>query len=274
MEKLILTAAITGAELDKSRCPALPITPAEQAAASKACVAAGASVIHLHVRDAKGQPSQSLEDFRNSVEAIRAACPVKPIIQFSTGGAVGEAMEKRLAPLTLTPTMASFNLGTINFGEEVFVNTFAEMRALAKALDQNGVTPEFEIYDLGHLDNLKKLIKEGVVRAPYHCQFVLGVPGALSGDINALTALVDRLPPDSLWGVAGIGRFELPLAVHAIVMGGHVRVGLEDNVSYSKGVPATSNAQLVERIVRIAKEVGREVASPDEARKILGTKNP
>jgi len=273
MEKLILTAAITGAELDKAKCPALPITAQEQAAEAKACVAAGVSVIHLHVRDTHGKPSQELGDFKKSVDAIHAACHPKPIIQFSTGGAVGESMERRLASLTLKPAMASFNLGTINFGEEVFQNTFAEMRALAAALDKNGVVPEFEIYDLGHLDNLKKLIKEGVVKAPYHCQFVLGVPGALSGDIDALVALVNRLPPDSMWGVAGIGRFELPLAIHAIAMGGHVRVGLEDNVQYAKGEPAKSNAQLAERIVRIAKEAGRPIASPDEARKLLGIQN-
>jgi 3-keto-5-aminohexanoate cleavage enzyme len=275
MEKLIITAAITGAELDKSKCPVLPVTPAEQAAASRDCVTAGASVIHLHVRDAKGAPSQELNDFRQTVESIRKACPSStPIIQFSTGGAVGEAMEKRLAPISLKPPMASLNLGTINFGEDVFVNTFADMRALAKAFDQFGVVPEFEIYDMGHVDNLKKLIKEGLVRPPYHCQFVLGVPGALSGELSALVYLVEHLPENSLWGVAGIGRFELPLAVHAILMGGHVRVGLEDNVQYNKGEPAKSNAQLVERITRIAKEVGRAVATPDEARKILGTKNP
>ncbi len=272
MEKLILTAAITGAELDKATCPALPVTPQEQAKAAKECVAAGASVIHLHVRDALQKPSQSLEDFRRAVDAISAACSPQPIIQFSTGGAVGEAMEKRLASLALRPPMASFNLGTINFSEDVFVNTFADMRALAKTCDQYGVIPEFEIYDVGHVDNLKKLIKEGIVRPPYHCQFVLGVPGALSGELSALLYLVEHLPANCIWGVAGIGRFELPLAVHAILMGGHVRVGLEDNVLYAKGEPAKSNAQLVERITRIAKEVGRPIATPDEARKILGIK--
>ena len=270
MEKLIITAAITGAELDKEKCPVLPITPEEQAAEAKACVAAGASVLHLHVRDDSGKPSQELAHFKRTVEAIRKACGPEPILQFSTGGAVGEAMERRIAPLTLRPDMGSFNTGTINFGEDVFVNTFADMRGLAAAFKQYDIVPEYELYDLGHVDNLKKLIKEGVVSPPYHCQFVLGVPGALSGDAAALVAMIERLPPESSWGVAGIGRYELPLAVHALVMGGHVRVGLEDNIYYSKGVPAKSNAQLVERIVRLAKEVGREIAGPKEARAILG----
>ena len=269
MEKLIITAAITGAELDRAKCPALPITPQEQAAAARACVEAGASVIHLHVRDDQGHPSQELEHFRRSVEAIRKACPVQPIIQFSTGGAVGEAMERRIAPLALKPDMASFNLGTINFGEDIFANTFADMRGLSEGFKRHGVIPEFEIYDAGHLDNLKRLIKDGLVKPPYHCQFVLGVMGALAGEISALVYLTQHLPPESTWAVAGIGRYELPLAVHAIVMGGHVRVGLEDNIYYEKGKPAESNAQLVKRIARIAAEVGRPVATPEEARRQL-----
>jgi 3-keto-5-aminohexanoate cleavage enzyme len=256
--------------LDKKKCPVLPVSPDEQAKASRDCLNAGASVIHLHVRDDSGQPSQELSHFKRSVEKIRGACQSsKPIIQFSTGGAVGEAIERRVAPLSLKPEMASFNLGTINFGEDIFVNTFADMRALADGFKQYGVTPEYEIYDTGHVDNLKKLIKEGILNAPYHCQFVLGVPGALSGDIDGLVYLAKSLPPESAWAVAGIGRFELPLAVHAILMGGHVRVGLEDNIYYAKGQAALSNAHLVERIVRLAKELGREVATPDEARQIL-----
>lgn len=270
MEKLIITAAITGAELDKNKCPVLPITPEEQAQAAKEAVEAGASVIHLHVRDEKGKPSQSLQHFKASVEAIRQACKGnEPIIQFSTGGAVGEKIENRIAPLSLKPEMASFNLGTINFGEDIFVNTFSDMRALNEAFQKLGVVPEFEIYDAGHLDNLKKLIREGLLKAPYHCQFVLGVPGALSGEISSLNYLVQHLPENSHWAVAGIGKYELPLAVHALVMGGHVRVGLEDNIFYSKGVPAKSNAQLVERIVRLAKEIDRPIATIAEARKIL-----
>lgn len=270
MEKLILTAAITGAELSREKCPVLPITPEQQAQAAKECLAAGASVIHLHVRDTAGKPSQELEHFKASMDAIRAATGGKAIVQFSTGGAVGEKIERRIAPLSLRPDMASFNLGTINFGEDIFVNTFADIRGLAAAFKQYQVMPEFEIYEVGHLDTLKKIIKDGLVTAPYHVQFVLGVPGAMSGDIAGLVHLVSQLPAGAHWAVAGIGRYELPLAVHALVMGGHIRVGLEDNIHYAKGRPAKSNAELVERIARLAKEVGREVATPEEARKILG----
>ena len=270
MEKLIITVAITGAELDKTKCPVLPITPDEQATSAKECIDAGASIIHLHVRDDQGKPSQELAHFKRSVDAIKKACNNNVILQFSSGGAVGEKMERRIVPMQLQPEMASFNIGTMNFGEDIFVNTFAEMRALGEAFKKYKVLPEFEIYDAGHLDNLRKLIKEGVVAAPYHCQFVLGVPGAMMGEIANLVFLVEHLPPHSVWGVAGVGRFQLPLAAHAIAMGGHVRVGLEDNIFYSKGKVAKNNAELVARVVRLAKELGRDVATPDEARKILG----
>jgi len=270
MEKLIITAAITGAELSKKECPVLPLTPEEQGQAAKEAVDAGASVIHLHVRDEQGRPSQNISHFTQSVRAIEKACQGNvPIIQFSTGGAVGESIQNRIAPLELKPPMASFNLGTINFGEDIFVNTFSDMRSLSEALRRLEIVPEFEIYEGGHIDNLKKLIKEKVVSPPFHCQFVLGVGGALSGELSSLQFLIQQLPQDSTWAVAGIGRYELPLAVHSIVLGGHVRVGLEDNIYYSKGVPAKSNAQLVERIVRIAKEVDRPIATIAEAKKIL-----
>jgi len=270
MEKLIITAAITGAELSKEQCPVLPITPEEQAQAAKEAVEAGASVIHLHARNEKGQPSQSSVDFKKAIEAIQKACRGNvPIIQFSTGGAVGESLENRLAPLELKPEMASFNLGTINFGEEIFVNTFSDMRSFGESFKRLGIVPEFEIYEAGHIDNLKKLIKEKVVSPPYHCQFVLGVTGALSGELSALQFLITQLPKEATWAVAGIGRYELPLAVHSILLGGHVRVGLEDNIYYSKGNLAKSNAQLVERIGRIANEVGRPIATISEARETL-----
>src|SRR5262245_20180309 len=144
MEKLIITVAITGAELSKDKCPVLPVTPAEQAQAAKECVDAGASVIHLHVRDDAGNASQELDHFKRSVDAIKKACKVAPAIQFSTGGAVGEKIERRIAPLSLKPEMGSFNLGTINFGEDIFVNTFADMRGLAAAFEKYKVIPEYE----------------------------------------------------------------------------------------------------------------------------------
>lgn len=271
MEKLIISVAITGAELSKKEHPGLPTTPAEQAQAAKECVDAGAAIIHLHVRDDQGKPSQEVGHFKRSVEAIHRACKVRPILQFSTGGAVGEAMDRRIAPLALRPEMASFNLGTINFGDEIFANTFPDMRELAKAFKQHEVIPELETYDLGHLANLKRLVKEGVLTAPFHVQFVLGVPGALQGDaFRDLAPLVTQLPENSTWAVAGIGRFELPLALVAIATGGHVRVGLEDNIYFKRGELAKSNAQLVERVVSMARLFGREIATPSEARKLLG----
>lgn len=280
MEKLIVSTAITGAELSKDDTPHLPITPSEQAIAAKDAVKAGASIIHLHVRDDSGQPSQALEDFKRSIEAIRAeikkAGLSQPIIQFSTGGAVGEEMKKRIAPLTLKPEMGSFNLGTMNFGNDVFVNTRPDMRALAKAFKENGVIPEYEVYDLGHIDELYALIKEGVVSAPYHVQFVLGVPGGAlpfkageSPNKKRLEFLASELPENSTWRVAGIGRFERSLAELSIELGGHVRVGLEDNIYFRKGVLAESNAQLVADIVEMAKAQGRALATPEEARKML-----
>ncbi len=184
---------------------ALPVTPAEQGAAAAEAVLAGASVIHLHVRTTKGIRARSSRIFAARSKPIRAAAKPVPTCSFSTGGAVGEDMARRIAPLTLRPEMASFNLGTINFGDEIFANTFPDMRQLAAAMQSNGVIPEFEVYDLGHLDNLRKLEKEGVLKPPYHCQFVLGVPGGLSGDVEALVALVQRLPRGASWALPASG---------------------------------------------------------------------
>jgi 3-keto-5-aminohexanoate cleavage enzyme len=267
---VIITCAITGAETTREKQPNLPITPADQARAAADAVKAGASIIHLHVREDDGKPSQRIERFREAIEAIRAAAP-GVIIQISTGGAVGESIENRAKPLSLKPEMASLNLGTLNFGDDVFLNHPRDIMALAKKMDEYGVMPELEVYEAGMLENAFRLAKQGVIRDPMHFQFVLGVPGGMSGDPRNLVHLVSLLPSSELhWGVAGIGRFQLPLAVQALVMGGHVRVGFEDNIFYSKGVLASSNAQLVERIARIARELGREVATPAVARKLLG----
>ncbi len=271
MEPLIITAAITGAETTKQMNPNLPTTPAEQAAAAAECVKAGASVIHLHVRDDAGKPTQALDRFRASIEAIRAACDPKTIIQLSTGGAVGEAMEKRIAPIVqLKPEMASLNIASMNFGDDIFLNHPADVRKLAKHMQELKVIPEIEVYDLGHVGIAKRLLKEGLLSHPVHYQFVLGVPGGLSGEARHLSSMADAIDREDTWGVAGVGRYQLPCAAMAVVMGGFVRVGFEDNVFYHKGELAESNAQLVARVARIAAECGRPVATPEQARRILG----
>lgn len=269
MEPVILTCAITGAETTKEKQPNLPVTPAEQAKAAKECLDAGCSIIHLHVREDDGSPSQRPERFKESIDAIRKAAP-GIIIQISTGGAVGESIENRARPLALKPEMASLNLGTLNFGEDVFLNHPKDIVGLAGKMKEYGVLPELEVYEAGMLESAARLAKQGVIREPFHFQFVLGVPGGMSGDPKNLMHMVSLLPAGAHWGVAGIGRFQLPLAVQALTMGGHVRVGFEDNIFYHKGQIAKSNAELVARIKRIADEIGRPVATPAQARNILG----
>ncbi len=266
---LIVTCAITGAETTRESQPHLPLSPDEQAVAAAEAAEAGASIIHLHVRDDQGRPTQDVKRFKASIEAIRKKCDV--IIQISTGGAVGENIENRAKPLELKPEMASLNLGTMNFGDDVFYNHPKDIENLALLMKKNKVMPELEVYEAGMLENAFRLAKKGIIQEPFHFQFVLGIPGGMSGDPKNLVHLVSLLPSEEIhWGVAGVGRFQLPLAVQAIVMGGHVRVGFEDNIYYHKGELAQSNAQLVARISYLSKELGRPIASPKEARKMLG----
>ncbi len=271
MHPLIITAAITGAETTRDMNPNLPITPEEQAREAAECVKAGAAVIHLHVRDEKGVATQSLDRFRASIEAIRKACPKETIIQISTGGAVGEPMEKRVAPIVaLKPEMASLNIASMNFGDDIFLNHPRDVRALAGEMQKLGVVPEVEVYDAGDVEAARRLVKKGLLKKPVHYQFVLGVDGGLSGELKNLSFMTGLVDPDDTWAVAGIGRYETPCAVAAVAYGGHVRVGFEDNVYFHKGELAKSNAQLVARVARIAGEIGRPVASPAEARRLFG----
>ena len=268
MDKLIITAALTGAEVTREQQPNLPITPDEIAEAAYEAYQAGASLVHVHARKADGTPTQDKEVYREIKEKIAAKCNI--IFQPSTGGAVWHTAEERIQPALLKPEMASLTAGTCNFGPDVFMNTQEYMENFAKTMMENGVKPEIEIFERGMIDNALRMVKKGFLKAPLHFDFVMGVPGAIMGEGRDLMYLANSIPEGSTWTVAGIGRFELPLAIMAIVMGGHVRVGFEDNIFYTKGVVADSNAQLVARIVRIAKEAGREVATPDEARQILG----
>ncbi len=272
MNPLILTAAITGAETTRADQPNLPITPKEQAEEAKACFEAGARVIHLHVREDDGTPSQRLDRFKESIAAIREAVP-GIIIQISTGGAVGEPFDKRLAPLSLKPEMGTLNAGTLNFGDEIFENHPKDIVRLAEAFKQYGVVPEVEVYESGMIDYVARLVKRGIVtHTPLHVQFVLGVPGGMSGKPSNVLYMANHLAeeiPTATWAVAGIGRWHIPCSMMAMTLGGHIRVGFEDNIYYHKGVVADSNAQLVARMARIASEIGRPLATLDQARQIL-----
>lgn len=267
MEKLIITCAITGAETQKSIQPALPVSATEQIESAHECYEAGATVIHLHVRDEQGHPSQKLEHFEKVINGIRKVCPV--IIQISTGGAVGAPIKERLAPLDLKPEMASLNMGSINFGDEVFENKPSDIEAFALKMIELNIVPEMEVYDLAMMEYSFKLMKRKIVQAPFHYQFVLGTPQGLQGSIENVATLKSRLPEHSTWGIAGIGRFEIPAMMTAIAWGGHVRVGFEDNIYWSKGVLAQSNAQLVKRVKDFAMLSMRDIANIEEAKQLL-----
>ncbi|ABR46548.1 protein of unknown function DUF849 [Alkaliphilus metalliredigens QYMF] len=270
MEKLIITAALTGAEVTREQQPNLPLTPDEIAQAAYECYEAGASIVHVHARDEEGKPTQSYEVYEEIKQKIQAKCDI--IFQPSTGGAVWHTPEERLQPVELKPEMATLSCGTCNFGPDVFMNSQEYIEKFAKRMMELGVKPEIEIFERGMIENAKGLVKKGLAKTPLHFDFVLGVPGAAPGTVEDLLYMVRCIPEGSTWTVAGIGRAELPLATMAMIMGGHVRVGFEDNVYYGKGELAESNAQLVARILRIAKELGREIATPEEARHILGLK--
>ena len=249
MEKLIITAAICGAEVTKKQNPNVPYTVEEMVREAKSAYNAGAAIIHVHVRepDVKMIPS--------------------------TGGATGMKPEERLQPTELFPEMATLDCGTCNFGDEIFDNTMPTMRAFGKRMIENGIKPEYECFEMGHLDTILTMAKKGEVPgAPMQFNFVLGVPGCTPATVQNLAWLVNGIPAGSTWTATGVGRNAFTLAAPAIVMGGNVRVGFEDNLYLSRGVLAKSNGELVEKVVRLANELGRGIASPAEAREILSLK--
>ncbi|MGL5053747.1 MAG: 3-keto-5-aminohexanoate cleavage protein [Cetobacterium sp.] len=270
MEKLIITAAICGAEVTKEHNPAVPYTVNEIAEEAYKAYKEGASVIHLHVREDDGKPTQKKERYAECIKMIREKCP-DVIIQPSTGGSVGMTSEERLEPVYLKPEMATLDCGTLNFGgDEVFVNTENMIREFGKKMIDLNVKPEVEVFDKSMIDMAIRLSKKGFIKEPIHFSFVMGVNGGISGELRDFIFLKESLPSGSTYSVAGMGRNEFNLAVASIISGGHVRVGFEDNIYISKGVLARSNSELVQKVVRLAKELGREIANPAEARKILG----
>ena len=268
-EPVIIAAAVVGAEVRREQNPAVPYTPAEIAAAAVAAGRAGAAVVHLHARWPDGRASQEAAHFREIVDRIRSAGS-DVIIQCSTGGAVGMPIEERLGSLVPGAEMGTLNMGTMNFGDEVFVNSRPDVVTVATRLRQRGLVPECEVYDAGMLDTLAWLLEKGHLAQPYHVQFVLGVPGGLGGTERNLRFLVEGLPEVVHWSVAGIGRAELPMAEVALRLGGHVRVGLEDNLYIRKGVLASGNDELVDAAAVLAARAGRRPATPAEARALLG----
>jgi 3-keto-5-aminohexanoate cleavage enzyme len=265
---VILTAAIVGAELTRAQTPHLPIRPREVADEAARCREAGAAVIHLHVRDDDGHNTQSSERFAEVIDAVREKCDC--IIQPSTGGAIGMSVEERAGPLVCAPEMATLNCGSINFGDEVFINSRADIRGLAAKICAAGAVPELECYELGHIDEALSLAAEGTIRAPLHFQFVLGIKGAISAREEVVHWMRSLVPNGSTWGVAAVGKAQQPMTELAMRLGGHARVGLEDNVYISKGVLSEGSAPLVGRAAAYARSIGREPADPARARDILG----
>ena len=274
MDKLIITAAICGAEVTKEQNPAVPYTVEEIVREAKSAVDAGAAIVHLHVRYDDGTPTQSRERFQECEEAIYKECPNVILIP-STGGAVGMSPEERLQSTDTTPLpeMATLDCGTCNFGDEIFDNTMPTMRAFGKRMMERGIKPEYECFEMGHLDTILTMACKGQVPgAPMQFNFVLGVPGCTPATVDNLCWLVKNIPAGSTWTATGIGRYAFQLAAPAIVMGGNVRVGFEDNLYLERGILAKSNGELVDKVVRMAKLLGREVANSDEAREILNLK--
>ena len=266
-DALLITVAGVGAEVQRSQQPHLPLLPDEVGDEYARAYSAGATIGHVHGRRPDGTPTQDLETFRGYSEAIRRRCPI--IQQFSTGGAVGMGVEERIEALVLKPDMATLTLGTCNFGDDVFENSLPTIRAILERIRRFGITPELEIFDDGMLATADALFAKGLLTPPAHFDFVLGVPGAAAATPENLVHFERSIPAGCTWTVAGIGRRQTAMATLAIAMGGHVRVGFEDNIYYRKGELADSNARFVERVVRIAREVGREPASIAEARAIL-----
>ena len=266
----LITVAPTGAESAKSAVPALPVTLEELVTTAKECREAGAAVIHVHIRDEAAQPTLDLVRLTDTVQALRGATDL--IVQLSTGGAVTDSFERRLAVLDAQPDACSLTCGTVNFGDEVFMNPWGFMTELYAKTQALGVVPEFELFDFGHIAALHRLLAE--LGEPYgghvHCDLVMGVPGGMPGDAATLVAAVAALPRGATWSATGIGRTALPVLFAALAAGGHLRVGLEDTVTFARGRAVASNAELVERAAAAAELAQRPPMSPAAARDLLG----
>jgi 3-keto-5-aminohexanoate cleavage enzyme len=266
--EVILTAAIVGAEVTRGHTPHLPITAKEIADEAARCREAGVAVIHLHVRNPDGSPTQSRERFAEAIAAIREKTDC--IVQTSTGGAVGMSIDERAQPLACRPEMATLNCGTINFGDDVFINTRPQIRDLAARIRKSGSVPELECYDVGHVEEALALFREGAIGQPLHFQFVVGIAGGIGPTEENVRYMRSLLPAEATWGVAAVGRFQQPMTELAMRLGGQARVGIEDNIYLSKGVLSEGSAPLAARAASYARSIGRTPVEPDRARTLLG----
>ncbi len=279
MRKVIITVSFTGGVQTKADNPNLPEQPDEIARDAYDCFNEGAAIAHLHARDKQGNPTGDVEIFKEIHELIRARCNM--IIQDSTGGGPGLTFEQRLSCLDAAPEMASLNMGSMlrTIGKSAgttWANPRPELERFAQAMAKKNIKAEMEIYHHGMLREMKNFIDKGLIQKPYYVNFVMGMAyqGAVEATAENLTTLVQLLPPDTIFNCCSIGRTQIPITTLSVLLGGHARVGMEDNIYYSKGELAKSNAQLVARSIRIIKELGYEIASPDEAREILGLPKP
>jgi len=268
----LITVAPTGAEVEKAKVPALPVTLDELVTTARECEGLGASVIHVHIRDDAGQPTLDPGRLRDTVVALREQTSL--IVQLSSGGSVHDAEADRLRVLDAGPDMASCTMGTVNFGEDVFLNRWAFIVDLHTRMQERGIVPEYEIFDLGQLASLHRLLdRYGPPAGGHvHVDLVMGVPGGMPGTPEALVACVRELPDGATFSATGIGRSSIPVMLASLAAGGHLRVGMEDTISYGRNQPVESNMQLVARAVAFARLAQRPPATTDEARKLLGTR--
>jgi 3-keto-5-aminohexanoate cleavage enzyme len=271
-KKIMITAAVTGSRPTKKINPAVPYSPKEIIEAAVECHQAGASIAHIHVRDPKtGQADFKIELFREVLEGIRERCNM--IVNLTTSGLFLEGpdvIEKRLQPIYLKPDICSFDLGSLNFQDRVFINPPQWGEAAARCMKENGVKPEIEVFDVGHIDQACDLIQRGLIDHPPYFQLCMGVKWGIEATPENLLFLKNKIPSNAIWSVLGIGKAQLPMITMGILLGGNIRVGFEDNIYFKKGELAKSNAQMVEMAVDLADRLGREIATPDESRGILG----
>jgi 3-keto-5-aminohexanoate cleavage enzyme len=279
-DPVIITCSISGALAHREQCPAIPYTPDEYAAEARRAVDEGAAMIHIHARRPDGRPSQEIEDFQAIAEAIVAEVG-EVIVNFSTG-AIGVAVDKRVAYLrACRPDVAALNMGSMNYAKysrrrkdfvfnAVFANPFDEIIELLEAMNELGIRPEHECFDVGHVGSLEPLVHMGVLHPPLHVSCVMGVTGGIPPTARNLAVMADNIAPGSHWGVIGISRQQWLLVAAALTLGGSVRVGLEDNFYLPDGAMARSNGELIAKARQLTEDVGRRAATVAEARAMLG----